>query len=139
MGFFSKKPEAEAQNQPPRNPSNVIAFRLLAVGYIAYLCVNIVKLYMEGGPDAPSLTGLILGIIVLGGGAAFLAILSYKEWKQSKVAYDKYMAELRVEAEAKRAAEEAKALADAEEDAYYDALEAAESEAAEETKVELDA
>ena len=38
------------------------------------------------------------------------------------------MAELRVVAEAKRAAEEAKALADAEEDAYYDALEAAEAE-----------
>ena len=132
MGFFSKKPEAEAQNQPPRNPSNTVAFRLLAIGYIAYLCANIIKLYAEGGPEAPSLTALIIGIVVLGGGAAFLAILTYKEWKQGKAAYDKYMAELRAEAEAKRAAEEAKALADAEEDAYYDALEAAEAEETEE-------
>ena len=125
MGLFSKKPETNS-DQPPRNPNNTVAFRLLAIGYISYLCINIIKLYMAGGPDAPSLTALVLGIVVLGGGAAFLAVLTYKEWKQGKAAYDAYMAELRVEAEAKRAAEEAKALADAEEDAYYDALEAEE-------------
>ena len=123
MGFFSKKPEAE--NQPPRNPNNTVAFRLLAVGYITYLAYSIVKMYIEGGPDAPSLTALILGVLFLGGGAIFLAVLTYKEWKNGKVAYDQYMAELRAEAEAKRAAEEAQALADAEEDAYYDALEEA--------------
>ena len=127
MGFFSKKPEAES-TQPPRNPNNTVAFRILAIGYITYLCVNIVKLYIAGGPDAPSLTALILGIVVLGGGAAFLGVITYKEWKTGKVAYDQYMAELRAEAEAKRAAEEAKALADAEEDAYYDALEAEQNE-----------
>ena len=132
MGFFSKKPESEAENQPPRNPNNTVAFRLLAIGYIGYLCMNIVKLYTEGGPEAPSVTALILGVLFLGGGAVFLAVLTYKEWKRSKVAYDQYMAELRTEAEAKRAAEEAKALADAEEDAYYDALEEAEAEAVEE-------
>lgn len=128
MGFFSKKPEAKNENQPPRNPNNTVAFRLLAVGYITYLCINIVKLYIAGGPDAPSLTALVLGIAVLGGGAAFLAVLTYKEWKQGKAAYDQYMAELRVEAEAKRAAEEAEAAALAAEDEYYDALEAAEAE-----------
>lgn len=128
MGFFSKKPETEAEKQPPRNPNNTIAFRLLAVGYIAYLCMNIVKLYMEGGPDAPSVTALVLGIVFLGGGAVFLGVMAYREWKTGKAAYDQYMAELRVEAEAKRAAEEAQELADAEEDAYYDALEAAEEE-----------
>ena len=132
MGFFNKNPEAEAVKQPPRNPNNTVAFRLLAIGYVAYLGVNIVKLYIEGGPDAPSLTALILAMIFLGGGAVFLGILTYREWKRSKVAYDAYMAELRAEAEAKRAAEEAKALADAEEDAYYDALEAAEAEETEE-------
>ena len=61
MGFFSKKPEAES-TQPPRNPNNTVAFRILAIGYITYLCVNIVKLYIAGGPDAPSLTALILGM-----------------------------------------------------------------------------
>ena len=127
MGFFNKNQDAE-ENKTPRNPSNLAMFRILAIGYVGYLCVNMVKLYIEGGPDAPSLTTLILGLVVLGGGVLFLAFVSYREWKSSKVAYDKYMAELREEAEAKRAAEEAEAAALAEEDAYYDALEAGESE-----------
>ena len=107
MAFFSKPSKDDAQKQAPRNPSNVIAFRVLAVGYLVYLCVDLIKLYNAGGPDAPSLTALILGMVVLGGGAAFLAFIAYKEWKRSKVEYDAYMAELRAEAEAKRAAEEA--------------------------------
>ena len=127
MGFFSKKQNTE-ENTPPRNPNNLIAFRLLAVGYVTYLCVNMVKLYMEGGPDAPSLSTLIIGLVVLGGGVIFMAIVSYREWKRSKEEYDTYMAQLRAEAEAKRAAEEAEAAALAEEDAYYDALEAANAE-----------
>ena len=132
MGFFSKKNKTEEEKKTPRNPSNVAMFRVIAIGYMAYLCINMVKLYMEGGPDAPSLTTLIIGLVVLGGGVAFMAFVSYKEWKRSKVEYDAYMAELRADAEAKRAEEEAKAAADAEEDAYYDALEAAKQ--AEETE-----
>ena len=127
MGFFSKKP-ANDEPQAPRNPNNTVAFRVLAIGYIGYMCVNMIKLYTEGGPDAPSLTALIAGVVLLGGGCIFLAIISYKEWKRGKAAYDAYMAELRAEAEARRAEEEAQATADAEEDAYYDALEAAEEE-----------
>lgn len=127
MGFFSKKNETE-ENTAPRNPNNLVMFRLLAVGYVGYLCVNMVKLYIEGGPEAPSLTTLILGLVVLGGGVIFMGIVSYKEWKRNKVVYDQQMAELRAEAEAKRAAEEAEAAALAEEDAYYDALESAKEE-----------
>lgn len=134
MGLFNKRSASEEEKQVPRNPNNTVAFRVLAIGYILYMCVNIVKLYMEGGPEAPGIGGLLLGVGLLGGGALFLAIISYKEWKRGKEAYDAYMAELRAEAEAKRAAEEAKAAADAEEDAYYDALEEAESEEEEETE-----
>ena len=123
MGFFNKNNNEDAA---PRNPSNVVMFRVLAVGYVAYLCIQMVKTYTEGGPDAPSLPMLIGGIAILGGGALFLAILTYKEYKRNKASYDAYMAELRAEAEAKRAAEEALADADTEEDACYDALEAAE-------------
>lgn len=107
MAFFSKKQDNEEPKQTPRNPSNVAAFRVLAVGYIAYLCFNLVKLYQAGGEDAPSLPMLIGGLAFLGAGAVFLAVISYKEWKRSKAEYDQYMAELRAEAEAKRAAEEA--------------------------------
>lgn len=116
MAFFSKSSKDDAQKQAPRNPSNVIAFRVLAIGYLIYLCSDLVKLYNAGGSEAPSLTVLIVGIVVLGGGALFLAFISYKEWKRSKVEYDAYMAELRAEAEAKRAAEEGEAEEDFEED-----------------------
>lgn len=134
MGLFNKRSASEEEKQVPRNPNNTVAFRVLAIGYILYMCVNIVKLYMEGGPEAPGIGGLLLGVGLLGGGAIFLAIISYKEWKRGKVAYDQYMAELRAEAEARRAEEEAQAIADAEEDAYYDALEEAEEEDVEETE-----
>lgn len=130
MGFFNKNQDAE-QSKAPRSPGNLAMFRVLAIGYVGYLCINMVKLYLAGGPDAPSLTTLILGLAVLGGGAIFMAVVSYKEWKRNKVEYDAYMAELRAEAEAKRAAEEAEAEALAEEDAYYDALEAEKAEEAE--------
>ena len=123
MGLFNKNQNTD-ENKAPRNPSNLATFRLLAIGYVTYLCINMVKLYHEGGPEAPSLTMLILGLVVLGGGALFLSLLSYKEWKRAKVEYDAYMADLRAAAETKRAAEEAEAAALAEEDAYYDALEA---------------
>lgn len=132
MGFFSKNDNEE--NKSPRNPSNVIAFRLLAVGYVAYLCVQMVKTYTAGGPDAPSLPLLIGGLALLGGGAIFLGVLSYKEWKRSKPKYDAYMAELRAEAEAKRAAEEAAAAELDAEDEYYEALEAGEEERSEESE-----
>lgn len=130
MGFFSKKNENE-EKSAPRNPSNLAMFRILAIGYVSYLCVNMVKLYLAGGPDAPTLSTLIIGLVVLGGGVIFLAFVSYREWKRSKSEYDAYMAELRAEAEAKRAAEEAEAAALAAEDEYYEALEAAKAEDAE--------
>ena len=133
MGFFNKKETEE--NTAPRNPSNVVAFRLLAVGYVGYMCIQMIKLYIDGGPDAPSLPLLIGGVALLGGGALFLAILTYREYKRGKVAYDAYMAELRAEAEAKRAAEEAEAAAQEAEDEYYEALEAGDAEEAEETEV----
>ena len=104
MGLFSNRSSQE--QQAPRNPSNLVMFRLLAVGYVLYLCVSMVKLYLAGGPDAPSLPMLVLGLAVLGGGAVFLAIISYREWKRAKPRYDQYMEDLRTQAEAKRAAEE---------------------------------
>ena len=126
MGFFNKKTDEE--NTTPRNPSNVVCFRLLAVGYVAYLCIQMIQLYIKGGPDAPSLPLLICGVVFLGGGALFLALLTYTEWKRNKTKYDTYMAELRQEAEAKRAAEEEEAAEQDAEDAYYEALESGETE-----------
>ena len=124
MGFFNKN---NNEDQAPRNPSNTVMFRVLAIGYVAYLCIQMIKTYTEGGPDAPSLPVLIAGVAVLGGGALFLAWLSYREWKIAKPKYDAYMAELRAEAEAKRAAEEQEEEPDElDEEEAYEALESGE-------------
>ena len=123
MGFFNKNKE---ENTTPRNPSNVVMFRVLAIGYVGYLCIQMIQTYTKGGADAPSLPLLIGGVALLGGGALLLAILTYKEYKRSKVAYDAYMAELRAEAEAKRAAEEEEAAALEAEDEEYEDPEAGE-------------
>ena len=134
MAFFSKKTEEE--NTPPRNPSNVVMFRVLAIGYVGYLCVQMIKTYLAGGSDAPSLPMLIGGVAVLGAGAIFLAVLTYKEYKRNKVAYDEAMAVIKAEAKAAREAEEAREAALKAEDEYYEALEAAQAEAEAEEETE---
>ena len=128
MAFFKNNSPADGADQTPRNPNNMIMFRLLAVFYVGYLCIQMIKTYTAGGPDAPSLGMLVGGIAILGGGAVFLAILSYKEWKRNKAKYDAYMDEVKAEAKAAREAEEAEAARLQAEDEYYEALEAAQAE-----------
>ena len=134
MALFKKNNPAEENDQPPRNPNSAVMFRLLAVGYVVYLCIQMVQIYLEGGPDAPSLAILIISVAALGIGAAILGVLTYKEWKRNKAKYDAYMAEVKAEAKAAREAEEAEAARLQAEDEYYEALEAAEAEEAEETE-----
>lgn len=134
MALFKNNDPAQENNQPPRNPNNAVMFRLLAIAYVGYLCIQMVKTYTQGGPDAPSLGLLIAGVAVLGGGAVLLAVLSYKEWKRNKEKYDAYMDEVKAEAKAAREAEEAEAARLQAEDEYYEALEAAEAEEDEENE-----
>lgn len=134
MALFKRNDPAQESDQPPRNPNNAVMFRLLAVGYVIYLCVQMIQTYTAGGPDAPSLGMLIFGVGLLGTGAACLGILSYKEWKRNKEKYDAYMDEVKAEAKAAREAEEAEAARLQAEDEYYEALEAAEAEEDEESE-----
>ena len=132
MALFKKNNPAQENDQPPRNPNSAIMFRLLAVGYVAYLCIQMIQIYLEGDPEAPSLTMLIIGVGALAIGAGVLGFLSFKEWKRNKVKYDSYMAEVKAEAKAAREAEEAREAALKAEDEYYEALEAAEAAESEE-------
>ena len=61
-----------------------LMFRILAIGVVLYWLAELVIDYFKGGPDAPSLTLLIVAIIVLGGGAALVGILAWKAWKAEK-------------------------------------------------------
>ena len=84
----------------PRNMNSVMMFRLLAAGYVLYMLYQVVKSYIEGGEEAPSLFLLLFSIVLLGGGAAVILLLSWREYK-------------RYQAECKEAAEQA-ALEEAE-------------------------
>ena len=72
--------------KPPKrefNPRSHAMIYLLAVIYLIYLIVQMVKEYLAGGPDAPSVPLLIGGVAVLGGGCVLLGVLA---WKMSALA-----------------------------------------------------
>lgn len=59
-------------------------FRIAAICLILYWLVDIVKAYMQGGADAPSLTLLILALVIMGGGSIVVGFLTWRTWKKSK-------------------------------------------------------
>ena len=73
----------------PRTPDDLkrmLLLRALAVGVVLYWLYEIVVGFFRGGPEAPSLTLLILALVVLGGGAVLIAVLTYRFWKQQMAA-----------------------------------------------------
>ena len=79
--LFKKNKEKEER---PVNPNALLGIRALAVGYLIYCLWQIVKMYMEGGEEAPSVWLLILAIVVLGGGAIWIAIMTFLKLRQLK-------------------------------------------------------
>ena len=117
MGLFRR--DDQEQDSRPKNPDAYFGFKLLAAGYLLYLVWDMIKMYREGGPDQPSVILLICSVVVLGGGALFIAISSYRLWRKFK----------------QEAADEAAMLAEAEaaeEDEEFEEIE--EIEEAEETE-----
>ena len=94
------------QNYNPNNATRALLFRLVAMGVVLYWLMQTVVAYFKGGPDAPSLTLLIVSIVVLGGGAALVGWLTWKTWKTEQ-ALAQQMAEEANEAEAENALPEA--------------------------------
>lgn len=79
-----------------RSANQTMGIRMLAVLVVLYMLGQVVVGFIQGGPEAPSVGLLILAIILLGGGAAGIGILSYRQWKR-----DKEAAALTVEEQAK--------------------------------------
>jgi len=69
-----------------RNAKGSLLFRVAGICVVLYWLAELVVAYVKGGPDAPNLILLIAGCVVLGGGAALVAILSWKVWKLEKQA-----------------------------------------------------
>lgn len=63
-----------------------LSIRLVAAAFALYMLFEIVMGYIKGGPEAPSLTLLVLAILLLGGGAAAVIVLGYRGWKRDKAA-----------------------------------------------------
>lgn len=83
MALFRRNKDAsQEETAPQRNMNNVMLFRLLGIGYVLYMAYDVVKAYFVGGEDAPSLTLVLLAVIVLGGGSVAVGILSWKDYKK---------------------------------------------------------
>ena len=82
MGLF-KKENADMSSRP-NNPDAYFGFKLLAAGYLLYLTWDIIKMYIAGGEDQPSIPLLIFSILFLGGGAIFIAVSSFRMWRRHK-------------------------------------------------------
>ena len=111
MGLFNfGKNKDKQENTPPRNPSTMIFFRLLAVGYVLWIWKDLVKALIEGGPEAPSLTMVIISGVVFIGAGVWIVITSLRDYKRMKAEFDAYndqvAEEYRLEEEAKARAEE---------------------------------
>ena len=107
--LFRKKDKEER----PINMTTLIMVRLLAVGYCLYCLWQIIQMYIAGGEEAPSIWLLLLGILVLGGGSVFVAIVTVRKVLQLKAAErelldaeDAELARLAAEAEEDSEAEE---------------------------------
>ncbi len=72
------------ENNNRRNPKLAMMFQVLGVVVVLYWLAGIIRDYVKGGPDAPSLAVLIAGCVVLGGGGLLVAWLTWKTWKMEK-------------------------------------------------------
>ena len=80
-----KKPqETKTDFRKTNDASRVALFRLAAIGVVLYWLFGIAKAYFQGGPEAPSLTLLLIAIVVMGGGSACIGLLTWKNWKKAK-------------------------------------------------------
>ena len=131
---FGKKKQKETEDQTPQNPGNpttMIMFRVLAIGYVVWILKDLVQDYIAGVEEAPSLPLLLGAIAVLGTGCVVVGIMSYKQWKQMKEEQKLYNEEIaRQAAEEERLEAEKKALEEEfpDDGEYYEEEETEEAE-----------
>ena len=68
------------------NASRALIFHLMGAGLVLYWLYQIIRDFVKGGPEAPSVGLLIVAILILGGGSIAVALLSYRNYKMDKAA-----------------------------------------------------
>ena len=66
------------------NLKRALLFRLLAIGFVLYYLADTIIKFFQGGEGSPDLLLVILSCVFLGGGAALIAVLTWKDWKGLK-------------------------------------------------------
>ena len=67
--------------KPPVDPRTRAGIYGLGALYLAYLFYQIAKPYLTHAPDGPTTFQLFLGLVILGGGAAALALLAWRMYR----------------------------------------------------------
>lgn len=75
------------------SPKTGFGLRLMAAGVVLYWYYELVVLYVRGGPDAPSLTAMILAGILMVGGAIFVGITAWQIYKKEQAALEEAKAQ----------------------------------------------
>ena len=71
-------PKAPKRPANPRIRANIYSVAALYVAYLLYL---IAKPYLTHDPYGPTKSEFIFGVVVLGGGTVFLALMAWKMFK----------------------------------------------------------
>ena len=79
-----QKKETTAGSKKTGNPNQILVFRSIAVVLVLYWLFGIVRDYVLGGPEAPSTLLLVLAIVLLGGGAISVFLLSLRIWLKAR-------------------------------------------------------
>ena len=70
------------------SPQTGFGLRLMAAGVVLYWYYELILLYVQGGPEAPSLTAMVLAGILMVGGAIFVGITAWQIYKKEKAALE---------------------------------------------------
>ncbi len=68
------------------NASRALLVHLMGAGLVLYWLYQIIRDFVKGGPEAPSVGLLIVAILILGGGSIAVALMSYRNYKLEKAA-----------------------------------------------------
>lgn len=84
MDNQNKQSETRTDFRKTGDANRQILFRVVAAGVVLYWLYDIVRAYLQGGADAPSLPLLIASIVLLGGGGLAVLCLAWKSWKKAR-------------------------------------------------------